>query len=205
MHLKRNKVPKKWPVKRKGSKYVVRPNHNLRKGIPVLIILRDILELVENKKEVKTLINLGKIKVNNKEIKSEKHPLILFDILSLKDRDFRLVLSGKKYKIEEGRGEKISKVIGKKILKGRRLQVNLSDGRNYFTKKKIKTGDSVVIDIKENKISKILPLKESCKVLFISGRHMGEEGEVTKIEGKILVKVNGESIESKIESLIVIE
>ena len=41
-YLKRQKIPKNWPIKRKGSAYVARPNFSINKGIPVLIILRDI-------------------------------------------------------------------------------------------------------------------------------------------------------------------
>ena len=53
MHLKRQKIPKKWPVPRKGTTYVVKPSFNLKHGIPILVILRDILGLAQNKKEVK--------------------------------------------------------------------------------------------------------------------------------------------------------
>jgi len=42
MHLKRQKIPKNWPVKRKGTKYVVRPNFGTDNSIPLLIVLRDI-------------------------------------------------------------------------------------------------------------------------------------------------------------------
>jgi len=41
MHLKRQKVPKNWPIKRKGTSYVVRPKSNLSNGIPILIAIRE--------------------------------------------------------------------------------------------------------------------------------------------------------------------
>jgi small subunit ribosomal protein S4e len=206
MHLKRNKAPNKWPVERKGSKYIVRPNHDLNNGIPLLIILRDILKLAENKKEVQKLINLNKIKVNNKLVRSVKHPLTLFDVLSLDKKNFVLGLEGRKYVIEEGGGkEKISKVIGKNILKKGKMQVNLSDGRNYLIDKKINTGDSVVIDLEKNNISDILQFKEGCKVLFISGRHIGEKGKVSKSGKDIVVDIDGGKVNTQIDSLMVIK
>ena len=57
MHLKRQKIPKNWPIKRKGTKYLVRPNSNLTKGIPILIILRDMLKVAQNRREVKRIIH----------------------------------------------------------------------------------------------------------------------------------------------------
>ena len=48
-------MPKIWPLKRKGNKYVVRPN-NLENSVPLIIIMRDILELVQNKKELQKVL-----------------------------------------------------------------------------------------------------------------------------------------------------
>ena len=53
MHLKRQNTPKSWPIHRKGTKYIVRPQFNPRKGVPILILLRDMLKVAKNRKEVK--------------------------------------------------------------------------------------------------------------------------------------------------------
>ena len=209
MHLKRNEMPKSWPLAKKGTKYIVRPLHNLQKSIPLLIILRDILKIVQNKKEVKKLLHLKKIKVNCKIVNEEKFSLMLFDIISLDNKDFRLILKNKKFSLQEinekETKEKIVKVIGKKILKGKKLQVNLNDGRNFLYNEKLATGDSVIIDLKENKISKILPFKEGSKVIFISGKYIGEEGKIEKIEKNIMVKVGQIKINARKENLMVVE
>ncbi len=212
MYLKRSKIPKTWPLPRKGKKYIVRPLHNLRNSIPLLIILRDVLKLVGTRKEVKKILSSGKIKVNGKVVRDERFPLTLFDNLNLDNKNFKLVYKNKKFDIvkikDKEAEEKIAKVIGKKILKGNRMQVNLSDGRNYILKEKVKVGDSIIIDLKENKISKILPFKEGCKIMFISGKHVGEVGEVEAIDEKrkiIILKVGDEKINSKIDNLMVIK
>ena len=59
-HLKRQNAPKSWPIPRKGTTFVVRPNFGFSKGIPLLIILRDMLKIAENKKEVKKAIYMKK-------------------------------------------------------------------------------------------------------------------------------------------------
>ena len=97
MHLKRNKIPKTWAVPRKGTKYVVRPLNNLKNSVPLLIILRDMLKVARTRKEVKKLLNLGKIKVNGKVVKEEKYALTLFDVLKLGEKNLRVVFKGKKF------------------------------------------------------------------------------------------------------------
>ena len=73
MHLKRQKTPKKWPIARKGTAFVVRPLSNLANGIPMLIVLRDMLKVAQNRKEVKNAINSRNILLNLKPIIDEKH------------------------------------------------------------------------------------------------------------------------------------
>jgi len=90
MYLKRNKIPKTWPLKRKGTKYLVRTSHDLKNSIPLMIVLRDILKLTTTKKETKKILNLQKVKINNKLIKNEKFPLSIFDNLKLENKKIEL-------------------------------------------------------------------------------------------------------------------
>ena len=57
MHLKRQEVPKSWPVYRKGTKYVVKPGSALETGVPLLLVLRDMLHIAQNRKEAKRAIS----------------------------------------------------------------------------------------------------------------------------------------------------
>ena len=132
-HLKRQAIPKNWPIKRKGTTFVVKPIS--KEGIPLLIILRDILKVAQNRKEVKKAIREKLLLVNNKPIKDEKMGLSLFDNLSfINSKKYYMVdLSEKgKFNLKEIKestiNTKIAKVIGKKILKGKKIQLNLSDG-----------------------------------------------------------------------------
>ncbi len=206
MYLKRKIMPKSWPVERKGTKYLAKPNHGLENVITVILALRDILNIVKNRKEAKKLMNLGKIEVNGKKVKDEKMPLSLFDILGLDDKKFKVVLKNKKMGLEKtDKINKICKVKDKKLVKGNKQQVNLSDGRNYISDKKINTGDSVIIDFKKNQISDVLKLEKGSRVLFISGKHMGQEGKIEEMKKEeIIVKIKKDKVNTKQESLIVI-
>src|SRR3989344_7923422 len=104
MHLKRQKVPKSWPIFRKGTKYVVRPKSNLQRGIPLLIVLRDMLKVVQNRKEAKRIIHAREVLANNKQVSDEKMSVSLFDTISLvpMKKYYRVeLLNGGKFSLSE--------------------------------------------------------------------------------------------------------
>jgi len=213
MHLKRQKVPKNWPIPRKGTTFVVRAKHDLKKGIPVLILLRDVLRLTRTKKETKRAIHSKLVLLNNKKISDEKNAVLLFDVLTIvpEKKNYKLTLSEKgKFKVEEVKevGQKIAKIVNKKILKGKKIQLNLSDGRNFLSDTKCKTNDSVVVDLEQKKILKCLALKEKAKVMVVGGKHAGKKGVVVKIDLKrklIKIEAGKEKINALIKHLVVIE
>ncbi|MFC1710652.1 hypothetical protein ACFLZJ_00640 [Nanoarchaeota archaeon] len=140
MHLKRHKVPKNWPIPRKGTTFVVRPSSDIEKGIPILIILRDILKISQTRKEVKKSLFAKHILLNQKVVRNEKNNALLFDTITIipSKKNYRLSLSEKgKFKLEEIKNNesasKIVKIVDKKILKGKKIQLNLSDGKNFIS------------------------------------------------------------------------
>ena len=208
MHLKRQKVPKSWPIKRKGTKYIVRPNSDINKGIPILIILRDLMKVAQNRREVKIAIHQKNLLLNNKKIKDDKSSAALFDVLSLvpSKKSYRIVLSDKgKFNVQEikenEKNQKISKVINKKTLKKKRTQLNLSDGKNFITDIKCNVGDSVVIDFEKNNVNKVLPLKENSNVIIFAGNHVSEKGIINKIDKKM--KMVELQLEDKIVNILI--
>ena len=214
-HLKRQKIPRKWPIPRKGTKYVVRPNFNLKEGIPILIILRDVLKTVQNRKELKKAIYSKNILLNNKIITDEKDTALLFDTIMIvpSKEYYKIFLSKKgKFEIKEIKkaeaNKKVSKIINKKILKGKKIQLNLSDGRNFISDIKCKVNDSVLINLEKRKIEKCLQLKEKAKVIILKGKHSGEIGTVDKIdseEGIAKIDVAGKKINVLIKQIMVVE
>jgi small subunit ribosomal protein S4e len=77
---------------------------------------------------------------------------------------------------------KIVKIVGKKTIRKGKIQMNLGDGQNFLTKEKFSVGDSVVLNTKEKKVVKILPLKKGAKIEVIIGKHAGEKGELVDFE-----------------------
>jgi small subunit ribosomal protein S4e len=217
MHLKRNNIQKFFSIPRKGTKYVALSDHNQRQSIPLIVVARDMLKIVSNKKELKKLLNEKQIKINGREIRETNYPLSLFDILSLANakKNYRASLSDSKKMILEEISEKesktkIFKVMNKKILSGKEVQLNLSQGRNLLSKEKVKIGDSVVLDIEENKIIKIIPLEKGMHAFVIEGKHMGQQGRIEELlerGGKTIAKISVEDgrINVWVKNLIVME
>ncbi|MBI2044118.1 KOW motif-containing protein [Candidatus Pacearchaeota archaeon] len=191
MHLKRQQVPKNWPIPRKGTTYVVRPRSEIDKGIPILVILRDVLKLAQNRKEVKRIVMMRNILLNHKPVLDEAQNTSLFDVITLlpAKENYRVELtSNGKFtlnKITESQSmKKTAKVINKKTLNGNKTQLNLSDGYNFVSTVKCKTNDSLVINLKDRKIEKCLELKEKVHVYVTNGKHAGKKGTINKIDSK---------------------
>ncbi len=206
MHLKRQKVNTAWPIPRKGTKYVVVTSHEKNNGIPILIILRDILKLAKNRKEVKKILNQKTVSLNGKAVHKDNQVAVPFDIITIRKKKYELVFSEKgKFTVKETeKTEKTIKVTGKKILKNKKTQLNLLYGKNIISDEKVKVGNSVVI--KENKITKVIPIEIGKSAVVLSGKHIGKEGEIKKIEGKIAVlHSKGENINVPIKNMMVIK
>ena len=184
-------APKSWPIYRKGTKYVVRPRVDIERGIPVLIVLRDMLKIVQNRKEAKRAIHRKHILLNNKPVNNDKDSVLLFDVITLTPlkKSYRLGLAkNQKIEINEIKEKesnyKTAKIIGKKMLKGKKIQLNLSDGRNFLSNIPCNIGDSVLINFKEKKIEKCVLLREGSQVFIFAGKHTGERGIIEKIDSE---------------------
>jgi len=58
-HLKRLNAPKMWKIKRKGLKYILKQNpgpHSLKICIPLGTLLRDVMSIATNLREVKNIL-----------------------------------------------------------------------------------------------------------------------------------------------------
>lgn len=209
-------MPREWPVERKGTKYITLSNHSSVKSIPLLVVLRDILGIAKTKREAKYILFNEEIKVNNKIRKDEKYPVQAFDSIHIEKlgKNYKMIIENKKFKLVEvsdaESNKKIIKIIGKKLLGKGVLQMNLEDGQNILTKDKFSVNDSIVMNTKDNKIVKILPLKEGANIEVISGKHAGEKGKLKSINvlergKKYLIKLKEKEVELPIKTILVID
>ena len=66
-HLKRPMIPKSWPVERRGTVFVSKPNpgpHSLKLGLPIMIFIKDMLGMAKSAREVKNILNENEVLVD---------------------------------------------------------------------------------------------------------------------------------------------
>jgi len=176
--LKRLLIPKFWKVSKKAYKWAVSPRpgpHKKFEGIPLQVVVRDILKLGETGKEARSIIKMGEILVDGKKRKDHAFPVGLMDVISIpKSKKHYMVLPCKKGLelkeiSEKEAGKKICKIKNKTMVRKGKLQLNLHDGRNLLVEKDVyKTGDSVLIEVPSQKIVDHVKLEKGNIGLIIS-------------------------------------
>lgn len=202
MYVKRNTINKSYPIPRKGTKYIAVPTHEKKTAIPLVVLVRNVLKLVRTKKELQTLINEKKVSVNGKIVTEVNYPVSLFDSIEFPSikKYYRTTLNREKVKLEEISEKdvvnRIYKVVNKKQMKNKKIQINLNTGKNILSSDKIKTGDFIVLNNSNNKIEKIIPLEKGSKVIVIKGKHMGVVGSIKEITKENIAEIIAEGKES---------
>ncbi len=191
-HMKRLAAPKTWPIKRKGKqRFITRPYPRapFLLSLPLTVILRDLLGIAYNNKEVEYLVRNKKVLVNGKARKNGKFLVTLFDVIDFPqiNKHYRLTIGkNKKLKIvevdEQEADKKIIKIIRKQKVKGGKIQLTGLDSTNILLDNtNLKVGDSIIYNLKTKQIEKELPLKEGAYVYFYSGSNIAQKGVVKKI------------------------
>lgn len=204
-HMKRLAAPSSWPLERKIAKFVIKPRSSHRNEfcLPLGIILRDVLGYAKTAEEAKRLVLNEEILVDGKRVKDLGFGVGLMDVLEIpKTKEaYRIILNKKgKLMLIKDQNPKIKPcmVIGKKMLKKARLQINLHDGRNLLTDKKVKVGDTIILDIHEQSIVEHLSLEKGNLIYLVGGKHIGETAQVEEVKPKtIKVKIGEEVFETE--------
>lgn len=193
-HLSRLVAPISWPIQKKGIKWVIRPNpgpHALKDSIPLNLILKGILKYAKTTREVKKILNEGKILVDKKIRKDHKFPVGVMDVLEIPETKeyFRILYTPKgkfmTYKISSEEAKlKPVKVTGKTMLKDKKMQLNLYDGKNIIIDKdEFKVNDSLILSLGDKlTIKKHLKFGKGALVYLIEGKHKGMSGVIEDIK-----------------------
>jgi small subunit ribosomal protein S4e len=191
--MKRLASPRKWPVTRKTSVWVVRPApgpHSIENGIPLSIGIRDFLSLAKSAAEARRIIGNGEIMVDGRVTRQYKRPLGLMDVVAIPKlkQYFRVMLDtrGKLRFIKINKDEakwKLVRIENKTVIKNGKTQLNFHDGRNIvLNKDKYKTGDVLKITVPDQKIVGQYLLEKGNIALLTGGNHIGEFASIEKYE-----------------------
>ena len=222
-HQKRLSVPNSWPVERKTETYTVKAGAGPHgeDGVPLLVLLRDVLGYVDSKKEARYALNQDSVLVNGDAISDERRPIGMFDIIAFTEREeyYRV------FPDEGGRlaltpidgdaaGSRLGKIIRKEQVTGGDFQLTLHDGTNIRVEdaSEYATNDSLVIDSEDKSIVAHFTYDAGALVTAVDGQHAGDIGEIDEIvvtpgSGSNTVYANNESggFETVEEYVVVID
>jgi small subunit ribosomal protein S4e len=179
-----------WPIARKTKKWVAKTSpgpHSSQESIPLVTVIRDMLKLVDNAREAKRVLYEGKVLVDGKVQKDYKLPVGIFDVISipLLDQQYRMLKDARGMfylsLLEPGTVRKLARIENKTILKGKRQQLNLSDGSNKLDEGEFKVGDSLVLSIPEKNIEDRIEFKVGNLAMVVGGKHAGQTGKIKEI------------------------
>ncbi len=172
-------------------------------AMPLVLVLRDVLSLVDNTKEVKRVLHEGKVLIDGVLRRDHRFAVGIFDIVTIPDinKSWIVMLDhrGKLVLREIKKGDnKIVKIIGKTTVKGGKTQLHFHDGTNMISSEKYATKGSLILKIPDRKVVEHLPFEVGAFVLVIGGSHVSEQGKIaeTRIQKSsqrnIVVIENGE-------------
>ncbi len=197
--LKRKPAPAFWPIHRKELPWIVKPSsgaHSLENSLPLALVLRDILCVVQTRKEGKMILSEGKVQVNGNTRKKDDFPVGLMDVISMPDagKYYRVMPSHKGLVLmpisKEEATFKLSRVEDKATVSGG-MQVSLHDGTNMLIKVAdpknpqevtFETFDILKITYPEKQVAASIKTKEGNLAVITGGKNIGKVGKIVEIE-----------------------
>jgi small subunit ribosomal protein S4e len=223
-HQKRLSVPNSWPVERKEETWTVKADAGPHgeSGVPLVIVLRDVLGYADTTKEARYALNEDSVLVNGGAVDDHRRPIGMFDILAFTARDEyyrvfpdeggRLALTAID---EDAAGSRLGKVVGKRQVPGGEFQLTLHDGTTLLVEEDAaySPDDSVVVDNESKEVVAHFEYEEGALVTAVDGAHAGDIGTVEEIvvtpgSGANTVTVSqeeGEGFETVEEYVVVID
>lgn len=197
--LKRKPAPRFWPIHRKEDPWILKPSsgpHSLQKCYPLSLIIRDILNIADTRKESQTILHQGKVLVNGKVQHKDDIPVGLMDVISMPDASkyYRMMTNHKGLFLNEVTKDetnfKLARIENKATVPDG-IQLNLHDGSNILIKvadpKNPKEDiydsfDVLKLNLPSKEITSCLKLKEGNYAIITGGKNIGVKGKIVEIE-----------------------
>tara|TARA_B110000263_G_C15298942_1_gene506953 strand:+ start:641 stop:1342 length:702 start_codon:yes stop_codon:yes gene_type:complete len=191
-HQKTLSAPASWPIERKTTVFTVkaRPGPHGEKGVPLLVILRNVLEYVNSTREAKYVLQNRLVLLNGAVANDVRIPVGMFDILAFPTRDeyYRIFPeSGGRLSLtpitSDSANSKLGKITGKSQLSPDEYQLALHNGTTLRipANTDYHPGDSLIIDNETGDIAAHFVYEVGALVTVIGGSHSGKIGTLTNI------------------------
>ena len=192
-HLKRLHAPRPIRLHRKERVWTIRAApgpHQKSAAIPLGLLVRDYLHLCDTYREAKRVMSNGEILVDGVIRKEPQFPIGLMDVITFPTlkKHYRVLYDkrGKLTVVPIQSSEatwKLHRIEGKKILRGKRTQLQFHDGDTMIVDKdSYHTGDVVKIPFDKKKIDAVYPREKGTISLVIGGSHIGELATLESVE-----------------------
>jgi small subunit ribosomal protein S4e len=192
-HQKRLSAPTSWPVERKTETFTVKADAGPHgeDGVPLLVLLRDVLGYVDSRKEAQYALDQDSVLVNGTIASDVTRPIGMFDILAFEEREENYrVFPGEGGRLAltpidaDAAGSKLGKITGKRLVPDGDTQLTMHDGETLLVEgdAPYSPNDSLVIDNDDGSIVAHFPYEEGALVTAVDGQHAGEIGTVTSID-----------------------
>ena len=192
-HQKRLSVPNSWPVERKEETYTTKAGAGPHGegGVPLLIVLRDVLGYVDSRKEARYALDQDSVLVNGEAVSEERRPIGMFDILAFREREeYYRVFPDEGGRLSltpidaDAAGSKLGRIDEKRQVPGGDTQLTLHDGRTLFVEdaSTYSGNDSVVVSNDDEEIVAHFTYEEGALVTAVQGAHAGRIGRIDEIQ-----------------------
>jgi len=190
-HMKRLAAPPTWPLKRKIHVWATKQSpgaHSLESSMPAVMVLRDMIGACDTAREAKRIIGNRELFVDGVAVKNPKAPIGVMDTITVPKMklNYRMLLTDKGkltlVPISEDEAKwKLCKIEGKTKISGGKIQLNLSGGRNIvLDKNAYKTGDTLKIDVADQKVLAAYLLGDGAAAYIINGALAGKVETVSE-------------------------
>jgi small subunit ribosomal protein S4e len=155
--------------------------------MPLVVVLRDLLHLADRSKEIKQIMQEGKVLVDGRVRKDHRFIVGMFDTISIPtiNANYRVMIgdNGKFLLVPiKDASTKLCKIVNKTTVRDGKTQLNLHDGTTLLASNDYKTKDSILIKVPERKIDQHLNYGIGSLVLVADGKHAGTIGKVKEIK-----------------------
>ncbi len=190
--LKRVSAPRQWDIGRKGARFAWKPSpgpYGTAYSYPLGLVIRDILGMVKDAREVRHVLTLGEVLVDGRVRHSPSFPVGLFNVVEVpkEKQAYRFVPSPDGLKVTKVSGDeaklKLCSIRRKLKAKGGVIQYGLHDGRSLLSDSlNLSPGDTVVLRVPEQSVVVSFKLAKGSLGLVISGERAGQLGKIIEVK-----------------------
>lgn len=190
--LKRLSAPQSWDIERKSRRFIIKPSpgpYSTVESYPLGVALRDVLHLVENKRETDHVLSRAQILVDGVARRDASFPVGLFNVITVPSEgvSFRLIpssdgLTARKVGKEQA-NLKLCRIKSKSRISGGRIQYGFHDGRSMLNDGlSLSPGDAVLMKVPEQSVVSSVKLTKGSVGLVLSGERAGQMGKISDVK-----------------------